>query len=77
MAQKQKPGSAVILARVTLDVVIPNGCATEQEITDWLRFNLSLSGSLALSNPLSESEPDVVPGSVKWDVVRAGVLSKV
>lgn len=66
-------GDKVILARVTLDVVIPNGQATEKEITDWLRFYLGSSGSLANANPLSDQEPEALPGSLKWDVVRAGV----
>ena len=63
----------VILARVTLEVVIHNGKATEKEITDWLRFYLGKSGSLANSNPLADQEPDALPESLRWDVVCAGI----
>lgn len=69
------PGDNVILARVTMDVLIPNGKATEQEITDWLRFYLARSGMLNNSNPLADEEPEAMPGSIKWDTVRAGVLA--
>jgi len=74
MADNLKRGDNVILASVTLNVLIPNGRASEQEITDWLRFHLSQSGMLRNDNPLSDQEPEVVASSLRWDVVRAGTL---
>lgn len=70
-----RSGDRVILARVTLDVAIPNGKASELEITDWLRFYLGQNGMLSRSNPLADQEPTVVPGSLQWDVVKAGVAA--
>lgn len=74
MADNLKRGDNVILASVTLNVLIPNGRASEQEISDWLRFHLSQSGMLRNDNPLSDQEPEVVASSIRWDVVRAGTL---
>lgn len=74
MSEPLKQGDRVILARVTLNVIIPNGRATEQQISDWLRFHLSQSGMLLNSNPLSDQEPEVIPSSIRWDVERAGTL---
>lgn len=68
-------GDKVILCRVTLDVAIPNGKASEREITDWLRFYLGQNGMLSNANPLADREPAVVPGSLKWDVVKAGIAA--
>lgn len=66
-------GDNVILARVSVDVVVPNGKATEQEITDWLRFYIGHSGFLRNSNPLVDEEPEVLSHTIKWDVVQAGI----
>ncbi|ARU30877.1 hypothetical protein CAP31_03755 [Sulfuriferula sp. AH1] len=66
----------VIIVRVTFGVVIPNGQATEKEITDWLRFYLDGSGSLSNANPFADQEPEGVPGMFKWDVVCAGVRDR-
>jgi hypothetical protein len=74
MSDQIKRGDRVILARVSLSVIIPNGAATEQQISDWLRFHLSQSGMLRNDNPLSDQEPEVVASSIRWDVVRAGTL---
>lgn len=68
-------GDKVILARVTLDVAIPNGVASEQEITDWLRFYLGQSGCLTRANPLADQEPTIISGSLQWDVVKAGIAA--
>jgi len=65
-----KQGDRVILARVSMDVIIPNGAATEQQVTEWLRFYLSHSGMLHNSNPLFDHEPEVIASSVSWDVMR-------
>lgn len=74
MAVPKQSGKPVIHARVTLDILIPNGVASEQEISDWLTFYLTNSGMLKNANPLADIEPEALPGSVKWEVIRAGVL---
>lgn len=75
MSEPLKQGDRVILARVTLNVIIPNGRATEQQISDWLRFHLSQSGMLRNTNPLIDQEPEVIASSITWDIERAGTLS--
>lgn len=73
-AKQVTPGESAILARVTVDVLVPNGQATEQQISDWLSFYLGARAHLENANPLADIDPMVLPGTLKWDVVRAGVL---
>lgn len=74
MTVAKQTGTPVIHARVTLDILIPNGVASEQEISDWLTYYLTHSGMLKNANPLVDIEPEALPGSVKWEVIRAGVV---
>jgi hypothetical protein len=55
----------MIAYRVTFSVYLPpeGEDATMKEIEDWLRFSLRDNGSLDLSNPLSDCEPEPIPGS--------------
>lgn len=41
--------------RVEFELVLPAD-ATEQQVDDWIRFELNLHGSLSLSNPLDQYE---------------------
>lgn len=70
-----KKGDRVTMLQVTCNVLIPNGAASERDVQEWLAFRLGSIGSMKTSNPLSEMELEAMNGSVKWNVLRAGVLS--
>jgi len=40
--------------------------ATDDEIEEWLRFELHDNGSMQSHNPLSECEIDPIHGSIRW-----------
>lgn len=46
---------ALRVAEVTLKVYVPDG-ATEEQITEWVEFNVGANGSLGCANPLVDTE---------------------
>ena len=54
--------------RVTFDVELPNIEATDEEVEEWLRFNLHDNGSMSMKNPLADEEVEPVFPSfyIEW-----------
>ncbi len=56
--------------RVTFDVDVPDEVqATDEEIEEWLRFNLNDNGSMSNKNPLATREVTPVFPSFEWEKV--------
>jgi hypothetical protein len=51
--------------RVEFDVEIPEVGATDDQIIEWLRFNLHDNGSMRIDNPLGHAEPEPCRGSME------------
>ena len=51
--------------RITFDAIVPTD-ASDEEIAEWLDFELGANECLSLENPLSEHELEAEPFSVDW-----------
>ena len=56
--------------RVVYDCQIPNGIASEKDVTEWLAFHHKVGG-ISNNNPLDEVEPTPIPGALGWGTVGA------
>lgn len=56
--------------RVVYDTLIPNGAATEKDVTQWLAFHHKIGG-ISNSNPLYEIDPTPIAGALGWGTVGA------
>jgi hypothetical protein len=54
--------------RVVYDCLIPNGAASEKEVTQWLAFHHKVGG-ISNSTPLYEIEPTPIIGALGWGTV--------
>lgn len=61
----------LIKISVRAEVAIPNGVATEAEITEWLRFHLLQDTAISSNNRLSGLELSSAVQRMEWDTVRA------
>lgn len=54
--------------KVTCEIEVPVE-ATEKQITEWVRFSLSQSGSIG-RNPLLEYPCEAIWESINWEYIR-------
>lgn len=55
------------IVHVEYDVNIPLDNVTDDEIEEWLRFELRDNGIMNGNNPLSSYEPQPIFGTFYWD----------
>ena len=70
MKPHEKP---VVALRVSFTALIPNGIASEQQITEWLDFVLGRSSAISFDNPLHEHPLESLR-SCDWQPLAAGVI---
>lgn len=67
-------GDRIIVLNVNLKVLIPNGKASEKEVTEWIQFHFGEEKTINPKNSLVNLDPHIVKGDVDWKPVKAGLL---
>ena len=52
--------------KVEYEILLPIENATDDEIEQWLRFELHDNGTMKGSNPFNEYEPEPIFGTFDW-----------
>jgi hypothetical protein len=52
--------------KVQYEIELPIDNATDEEIEEWLRFELHDNGEMSCKNPFDEFEPEPIFGTFDW-----------
>ncbi|MDD5056589.1 MAG: hypothetical protein PHQ60_02350 [Sideroxydans sp.] len=61
-------GLGMTRIRVVYDCLIPNGVASEKDVTEWVAFHHKVGG-ISNNNPLYEVAPTPIADAIGWGTV--------